>query len=305
MFSIPLAIAFCVAPVPSNPVEEPSKKQKVEVIAVCTDNSQIKVTLLDEELEFKTKHGTLKIKMADVKKIEFATRISADMTSNYDKLIKSLASSDFAIREEATKTLKLCDERVGPAITAATKSGDPEVVRRAEDILKTLKMKYNDTQLTPKPYDIIYIDDSKICGHFIAEHLKIETEQFGKQELKLYHIIAIKTSFNIADTSHVPDAPTNLSPYATQYGKELMFSLIGTTPNGTMQNQLIWGTDIYTIDSNISIAAVHSGIVKPGQKTVVRLRILQSPIQFEGTSRNSISSIPYGTYTPGAYEFIK
>lgn len=46
-----------------------------EIDVKFIDGSTLKVKLLDETVDLVTKHGTLKIATADIKKIDFATRI--------------------------------------------------------------------------------------------------------------------------------------------------------------------------------------------------------------------------------------
>jgi len=37
-----------------------------------------------------------------------------------------------------------------------------------------------------------------------------------------------------------------------------------------MNNAALWGSDIYTLDSTLGMAAVHAGVVKAGQTGVVK-----------------------------------
>src|SRR5205085_8044947 len=63
----------------------------------------------------------------------------------------------------------------------------------------------------------------------------------------------------------------------------------------------VWGTDVYTDDSSIATAAVHAGLVKPGERAIVTLTIVESPEQHRGTTRNGVTSRVYG---PFASSFI-
>ena len=66
----------------------------------------------------------------------------------------------------------------------------------------------------------------------------------------------------------------------------------------------IWGTDVYTTDSKLAMAAVHAGVVKPGETGVVRLKILASPPSYAGSFRNGVRTSPYGVFG-GAYQILK
>ena len=81
-------------------------------------------------------------------------------------------------------------------------------------------------------------------------------------------------------------------------GATLAFRVCGNT-NGS-----IWGSDVYTSDSTLATAAVHAGVLKPGQTAVVRVKILPSPQVYQGTSRNGVQSSSYGVYS-AAFEFVR
>ena len=91
----------------------------------------------------------------------------------------------------------------------------------------------------------------------------------------------------------VPD-PGNLVGLHTQIGQSFLFDVTGST------NGAIWGTDVYTSDSTLAVAAVHAGKVRPGERKAVRVTIVQPPAAFQGSTRNGVSSASYGPY-PGAY----
>jgi hypothetical protein len=92
--------------------------------------------------------------------------------------------------------------------------------------------------------------------------------------------------------------------YQHQFGKEMVFSLTGYTPGGGQQAS-VWGSDIYTLDTNLAAAAVHAGVLKPGEAGAVRVRVVQSPPQFASSFRNGINSNAYGNYAAGGYEFLR
>ncbi len=58
----------------------------------------------------------------------------------------------------------------------------------------------------------------------------------------------------------------------------------------------LWGTDVYTSDSSLAAAAVHAGIVKPGQTAIVRVMMMGPKQAFSGSSQNGVTSSSYGSY---------
>ncbi|MEL7649798.1 MAG: stalk domain-containing protein [Sedimentibacter sp.] len=64
----------------------------------------------------------------------------------------------------------------------------------------------------------------------------------------------------------------------------------------------VWGTDIYTDDSDISAAAVHAGILKVGETKTISITILPGQSSYRGTLRNGVESGDYGEWD-GSFKF--
>jgi tRNA A-37 threonylcarbamoyl transferase component Bud32 len=94
-------------------------------------------------------------------------------------------------------------------------------------------------------------------------------------------------------------SPANLIDYAFQPGKKLSVRVTGAV------SAWVWGTDVYTLDSSLGAAAVHAGILKPGETKMLEVETLVSPPQFTGSTRNGVTSAPWERYGPGAYRFVR
>ena len=86
------------------------------------------------------------------------------------------------------------------------------------------------------------------------------------------------------------DAPPTMQDHAQPVGSTWYFRVIGAT-----EGQL-WGTDVYTGDSSLALAAVHAGLVKPGESAIVRVSSIAPPPKFAGSIRNGITSHDFGRY---------
>jgi hypothetical protein len=91
---------------------------------------------------------------------------------------------------------------------------------------------------------------------------------------------------------------TTASNYRSKLDQSFRFTC---PPNGSIGR--IWGTDIYTYDSSICTAAVHSGIItaRDGGRVVIRIR--PGKEFYNGTTRNGVTSSRYGSYN-GSFVFI-
>ncbi len=78
--------------------------------------------------------------------------------------------------------------------------------------------------------------------------------------------------------------PGTLVGFRGQNGKSFLFEITGQNTGS------VWGTGVYTDDSSLATAAVHAGIVKVGQKAVVKVTILPGEQQYTGSVRNGITS---------------
>jgi hypothetical protein len=74
-------------------------------------------------------------------------------------------------------------------------------------------------------------------------------------------------------------------------------------PNGAAIAS-VWGTDIYTDDSSVCIAAVHAGVImfSSGGPVIIEIRPGQS--SYTGTTRNGVVSSSYGGWS-GSFAFVK
>lgn len=309
-FALPIGFvlaSFLGMSVATPAVQPPAQRSApVDVEVRCMDDSAMKLKLLDERLEVVTKYGKLEIPAADIRKIDFAVRIPSDMTARVSLLISNLNHPDFDMREKAMAELREMKERAFPLLLKAIKNPDAEISRRAEESVRFLQQRIPAAQLESREMDVIHTDDSKITGKLSATSLRVQTSMFGEQTLRLSDMRSLKAGAGASteDVTGAAAAPGNLMAYQNQFGKELAFAVTAPQMNG-QQAPAVWGTDTYTLDSNLAGAAMHAGLVQPGQAGVVRVRIVASPPQYTGSVRNGVTSSPYGTYPSGAFEFVK
>lgn len=96
-----------------------------------------------------------------------------------------------------------------------------------------------------------------------------------------------------ADLFGVRSDPGSMSDFSsTDVGKSFLFELVGTNEGN------VWGTDSYTGDSRVAVAAVHSGSLRVGERGLVRVTIVDgSERVFDGSERHGIRSMDYGNYS--------
>jgi|GEM_PF-1556707 len=87
--------------------------------------------------------------------------------------------------------------------------------------------------------------------------------------------------------------PGNMTAYRGQNGSS--FNVQVTAGGGT-----IWGTDVYTDDSSVAVAALHAGLLADGETGIVTVTIQAGQSSYLGTSRNGVNSSNHGSH-PGSY----
>lgn len=268
--------------------------------AQFTDGSRVKLMLKDEKLEVNTRYGKLLIPVAEVRRIEFATRVAEDVQKRIDAAILKLGSEEHAAREAASAELFQLGAVAYPALMEAAKSKDPEVVRRAEEVLAKVREKVPANRLEPRKDDVIHTtDDSKFTGRIAGATLKVGTAAFGEQQVKLTDLVALGGAAPVpVEVVNAMADPGTMYNHNNEVGKTFVIRVTGNATGS------VWGTDVYTSDSTIATAAVHAGLVAPGQTGVVKVMMLVSPPAYVGSTRNGVTTRNYGAFN-GAYQFVK
>lgn len=269
------------------------------------DKSVLRLYLADEKIEIATPHGNLHIPAEDVLRIEFALRQPPEIAQLIDQKLAQLKDTDPDISKAAAAELVAMREQAYLAVVKAATSGDPDLAPAAGKVLERLRT------AVPKPVlaamratDFIVTPETRVAGQIVQPYLKIRTTQFGELELKLADARSLRHQSLIAvaeekeEIAAAPD-PGHLKAFESQQGKTFAFAVTGTAAGGS-----VWGTDVYTTDSKLSMAAVHAGVLKVGETGVVRLKIIPSPVSYAGSTRNGITTGAYGTYT-AAYQILK
>lgn len=91
-----------------------------------------------------------------------------------------------------------------------------------------------------------------------------------------------------------PD-PGNLTEFTpADVGRMVLFEVTGRSEGS------VWGSDVYTADSRLAVAAVHSGALREGERGLVRVTILDGDgITYEGSPRHGVQTYDYANYPVG------
>jgi hypothetical protein len=270
-----------------------------QAVVLLADDSRLRVLLADEPIVMQTAHGKLSVPAGDVRRIEFALRLTEEEKQQVAKWIETLATPDVALRRQAVAELFALKARAYGALEQAVKEGAPDIAKGAEELLDKLWEKYPESELVGRELDVVETPDAKIAGRIVGDSIRVQTKPFGELKLKLadartFRSLALPEAVHeerVDPKGALPD-PGNLKAYEAQVGKTFLFKVTGAA-SGTL-----YGTGTYTTDSRLSAAVVHSGLMKPGETGVVKVVIKGNLPSYVGSTQNGLSSSGYGGY-PG------
>ncbi len=90
-----------------------------------------------------------------------------------------------------------------------------------------------------------------------------------------------------------------MTPFRKLPGKELLIEVIGS------QSGTVWGdSEVCTDDSSLAAAAVQFGVLKPGERGMIKVTICPGKKQYAGFSRHGIARQPWDN-SNGVYASLK
>ena len=158
-----------------------------------TDESVLRVILLDPAVELITKYGKLVIPAAEIRRLEFGFRYPEGVDATIDKAVAELGSPEFQTREDAQKELVKIGHYSIPKLRRATKSEDPEVVLRAHDALKRLEGALEQGQPELRDHDVAETAEFTAKGRIQINVLRVRTKHFGETTVKLTDIRSFRS----------------------------------------------------------------------------------------------------------------
>jgi hypothetical protein len=281
----------------------PFEARAVEL--TLADKSLLRVRLADETIDIATRHGDLQVPAEEVLGIDFALRQSPEVLALLAEKLEQLKTGDERVQKAVGGELVAMREEAYLAVKKAAESGDPYLAPPAKVVLERLRRVVDKADLAAmREDDFLITAETKIAGKLTQPTLKIETQQFGTLDLKLADARTLRHQALRPLGEPQPEVvaaadPGNLTAFESQIGKFFAFTVTGTAAGGS-----VWGTDTYTTDSRLAIAAVHAGVLKVGETGVVRLKMITSPPSFAGSTKNGITTSNYGVYR-AAYQILK
>ncbi|MBY0231689.1 MAG: hypothetical protein K2W96_20580, partial [Gemmataceae bacterium] len=176
---------------------------------------------------------------------------------------------------------------------------EAEIKRRVKKLLDDLRSKADPDDLVLRPHDVVVTVDSRIAGRLEGEALRLHSLAFGESMAKLADLRSLRLLSAVREEEKIAvlDDPGNLLAHRLDMGKTFRFRVTGAAA-GT-----VYGTDHYTIDSQLAAAAVHAGVVAAGKPGIVTVKLAEKA-GYAASVRNGVSSNAYAPQYPG-FSFVK
>jgi hypothetical protein len=208
-----------------------------EVEARFADGSAVRMQVLQEALDIETRYGKLTVPINEIRRIEFATRISDETTKKIAAAIKRLGDSAYDQRQAASNELLEIGAPAYPALQIEAKSKDAEAARRARELIAHLRDKVPASQLRFVADDQVQTVKFTIVGRILSPTIKARSPYFNEVQLQIIDLRAMRWQGVGGESELAVDA-----------------AKYGSVPNTWMETEI-------TVNTNDRLAIVASGQV--------------------------------------------
>lgn len=192
--------------IPHAAFAQPSAPAKTPAEFRFADGSVVRMMLVTDSIEVRTKYGPLTVPVQDIRRIEFGMHMPETVRQRIDQSIRLLGSEAYKQREDAGKDLIQAGHWAFAPLQKAAQSSDKELSLRAGAILKKLNETVSPETLKMKEDDTIHTLDFPIIGIVTNSTLKASSALFGEQQFKIGDIRSLHVHGGRGDAEFSLDA---------------------------------------------------------------------------------------------------
>jgi hypothetical protein len=186
--------------------QTPASSATAPVVLHFNNGSVIKPGILLDAVEMETKLGKLTIPAAEIRRIDFAFRISEEDRAKLNKALRDLSSDRFQLREAASKLLVRMGRLAYPALLENRKDADLEMTKRVEKVLDTIRARTPEEDLRIRKQDVVRTTDSTLTGRITAASFRIRSELFGEVKVPLVQLRGLRSLLPGSEVDVLVDA---------------------------------------------------------------------------------------------------
>jgi LCCL domain len=227
------------------------------------------------------------VKQFEEEAVEFEKKTEAEVKKRWEKTTAELKKVQDALCKEAKLDEAVAVRDLLRAIQAGTNvTPSADLPAAAQEVYKQHEEEVAEIHKKAEA------DFKNRREKTIAELKKVQ-DAFCK-EAKLDEAVAVRELIRaIRDgaINALPD-PGYVNNKDPDIGKVFYYEATGIDVG-----QSIYGTDVYTTGSHLGMAGVHCGLLKVGQKGILKVTILPGQADYGASTRNGVTSIAYGAWS--------
>lgn len=278
--------------------EAPLKPGEWEVRSA--DGKLQRVTLLDDTISLETSFGTLKIPNKEIRRIEFGLRYTDAERKRIADAVADITAADARTREKGKDALLEYGPKAYPLVVRLAKKlqTNPHLIQ----VLDKLHAAVPEADGDLRDYDLVLTaDDSKLSGRLTPDAIRVKTGD-AEKALKWADTRVLVNGGSAAIDEKIEIV--NLAQIGGIPGLARMHfdKVVGVEITGRVGGS-VWGTGVYTTDSDPGSAVVHAGVLAAGETAVVKVRVKADAGGYQGSTQNGVTSNNWGPYQ-GCYEFL-
>jgi hypothetical protein len=121
-----------------------------------------------------------------------------------------------------------------------------------------------------------------------AKKLKALQDRYTRAA-KLDEALAVRSK--VREVLGIRPDPGGLRATPGDIGRSFLYEVVGSAQGA------IWGSGVYTTDSHLATAAVHAGVLKVGERGIVRVWVRPGQPSYQGSTANGVTSYGYGSWS--------
>jgi hypothetical protein len=211
MYSLPrsvaLGVVFCASAITADQGVDPKNlPDAIEAEVRFTDDSVMRMVVLQDKLEVVTRFGKLIIPTKEIQSIDFGVHLPDGLDQKVALAIEQLGHENYRTRETALRDLIAWGPYAFPQVYAATKSEDPEVIKRAILALDKMRTKHPARNLRLREEDVVATSTFTIVGRITTPVMRAKNANFGELDLKLPTLRSVRCLSSSFETDVALDA---------------------------------------------------------------------------------------------------
>jgi len=174
----------------------PSRKKPADAPELAevkmADGSAVRMTLTQSTVEIVTRYGKLEVPVGDIRRIEFGFRYPDGVLPRIEASARQFSSSDAKERDAAVQGLLEYRELSYPTLKRLAGGTDPDLAKRAAEVIRKLEEKVGADKLKVKDLDTIHAAEFTVAGRIETPTLKGRTTYFGEVTVQVSELRTIR-----------------------------------------------------------------------------------------------------------------